>query len=335
MRAMRLARLDGPDALEFADVPVPASDDQLVVEVHAAGVGFPDLLMSRGRYQFRPEPPFVPGVELAGLVHAAPEGSPFRPGDRVAASSPMGAWAEFALATPAVTFSIPAGMTFAQATALVNYQSAYFGLVERGSAKAGETVLIHGAAGGVGSAAVDVAGALGLTSIAVARGEQKLAVARDLGADHCIEAESDWLSEVRRLTDKAGVDLVFDPVGGDRFLDSVRSLASRGRLLVIGFAGGKIPEVKVNRLLLRNSSVVGVAWGEFIRHDPAMPQRIAKELAALWDARKIDPLVGKTFPFEQAADALREVEERRAIGKIVLAVRDEGGPPAARPGPKA
>ena len=321
MRALNLTRLDGPDALELADVPVPSSDGRLVVEVHAAGVGFPDLLMSRGRYQFRPEPPFTPGVELAGIVHAAPEGSSFQPGDRVAASSPLGAWAEFALAAPAVTFSIPADMTFGQGTALVNYQSAYFGLAERGQAKAGETVLIHGAAGGVGSAAVDVAKALGLKSIAVARGEAKLAAARDLGAEHCIDADADWLAEVRKLTD-GGVDLVFDPVGGDRFLDSVRALAGGGRLLVIGFAAGKIPEVKVNRLLLRNSSVVGVAWGEFIRHDPAMPQRVAKELDSMWQARKINPLVGKTFPFERAADALREVEERRAIGKIVLAVRE-------------
>ena len=321
MRAMRLTRLDGPSALELADVPEPSSADHLLVEIHAAGVGFPDLLMSRGRYQFRPEPPFIPGVELAGIVQQAPEGSAFQQGDRVAASAPLGAWAEFALAAPVVTFPIPEGMTYAQATALVNYQSAYFGLVERGSASAGETVLVHGAAGGVGSAAVDVATALGLQVIAVARGEEKLATARGLGAKHCFDAEGDWLSEVKTVTDGAGVDLVFDPVGGDGFLNSVRALGPLGRLLVIGFAGGTIPEVKVNRLLLRNSAVVGVAWGEFIRRDPAMPQRVGKALAALWDAGKINPLVGATFPLEQAADALREIEGRRAIGKIVLLIR--------------
>lgn len=322
MRAMRLTRLDGPSAIELADVPEPASPDHLVVEVHAAGVGFPDLLMSRGRYQFRPEPPFILGVEMAGVVKSAPQGSSFKPGDRVAASSPLGAWADVALAALPVTFSIPDGMSYAQATALVNYQSAYFGLVERGSARAGETVLIHGAAGGVGSAAVDVASALDMQPIAVARGEEKLAIARSLGAMHCFDAEGDWLSGVKEITDGKGVDLVFDPVGGDGFINSVRSLAPLGRLLVIGFAGGTIPEVKVNRLLLKNSSVVGVAWGEFIRHDPEMPQRVAKSLAELWAAGKISPHVGATFPLERAADALRELEERRAIGKVVLAVRE-------------
>ena len=322
MRAIRLTSLDGPDGLELVDVERPQSGEHVVVEVHAAGVGFPDLLMSRGRYQIRPDPPFMPGVELAGVVLEAPDGSGFRPGDRVAASAPLGAWAEVALATPAVTFSIPDSMSFAQSTAMVNYQSAYFGLVERGHAVRGETVLVHGAAGGVGSAAVDVGEALGLRVIAVARGEEKRKLARELGAKYCLDTESDWSAEVKTLTNGAGVDVVFDPVGGEGFLNSVRSLGACGRLLVIGFAGGHIPEVKVNRLLLRNSSVVGVAWGEFIRHDPAMPQRVAAALDDLWEAGTISPVVGATFPLEQAGDALREIEGRRAIGKIVLNVRD-------------
>ena len=322
MRAVRIVRLDGPDGLEVARMPKPAAKDHVVVEVHAAGVGFPDLLMTRGRYQFRPEPPFVPGVEMAGIVHTAPSDSAFQPGDRVAAWTPLGSWAEYAVASPVATFLIPEGMSFTQATSLVNYQSAYFGLMERGSASAGETVLIHGAAGGVGSAAVDVATALGLQVIAVARGEKKLAAARGLGAEHCFDVQGDWLSEVKTVTDGAGVDLVFDPVGGDGFLNSVRVLGPLGRLLVVGFAGGTIPEVKVNRLLLRNSAVVGVAWGEFIRRDPAMPQRVGKALAALWDAGELNPLVGATFPLEQAADALREIEGRRAIGKVVLLIRE-------------
>ena len=322
MRAVQITRLEGPDGLALADLPVPSSPDRLLIEVHAAGVGFPDLLMTRGRYQFRPEPPFVPGIEIAGVVSAAPEGSPFKPGDRVAAWSALGGWAEYALAAPATTFLIPDGMSFAAATSLVNYQSAYFGLVERGGARAGETVLVHGAAGGVGSAAVDVARALGLTVIAVAKGDDKLEVARSLGAAHCFDAESDWLAAVRGITSDRGVDLVFDPVGGERFLDSVRALAVGGRLLVVGFAGGAIPEVKVNRLLLRNTSVVGVAWGEYVRHDPEMPRRVGWRLAELWQAGKIHPLVGPTFPLERAADALREIEGRRAVGKVVLAVRD-------------
>jgi len=322
MRAVQLASLEGPDGLELADLPVPASGDRLLIEVHAAGVGFPDLLMTRGRYQFRPEPPFVPGIEVAGVVSAAPSGTPFQPGDRVAAWSALGGWAEYALAAPATTFAIPDGMSFAAATSLVNYQSAYFGLVERGAARAGETVLVHGAAGGVGSAAVDLARALGLTAIAVAKGDDKLEVARSLGAAHCLDADGDWLAAVRGITADRGVDLVFDPVGGERFLDSVRALSVGGRLLVVGFAGGSIPEVKVNRLLLRNTSVVGVAWGEYVRHDPEMPRRVGWRLAELWQADKIHPLIGPTFPLERAADALREIEGRRAVGKVVLTVRD-------------
>jgi NADPH:quinone reductase len=322
MRAMQLTSLDGPDGLTLADVPEPVNDKMLVVEVHAAGVGFPDLLMTRGRYQFRPEPPFIPGIEMAGIVKTAPEGSGFKPGERVAAWTPLASWAEYAIASPVSTFRIPDGMSYAQATSIVNYQSAYFGLVDRGQARPGETVLIHGAAGGVGSAAVEIAAALGLTSIAVARGEEKLAVARELGATHVLEAESDWLPDVKRLTNDRGVDLVFDPVGGVRFIDSVRALAVGGRLLVVGFAGGTIPEVKVNRLLLKNSSVVGVAWGEGVRHFPDMPQRIGRALAELFEAGKIKPLVGATFPLERAADALREIESRRATGKIALIVRE-------------
>jgi NADPH2:quinone reductase len=321
MRAVRVISLDGPGALEVADIPEPAAGNRVIVEVHAAGVGFPDLLMTRGRYQFRPDPPFVPGIELAGIVHSAPDESPFAPGDRVVAWSPLGAWAEYAIASPLATFHIPDGMSFAQATSLVNYQSAYFGLVERGQAREGESVLIHGAAGGVGSAAVDLARALGLVSFAVARGKDKLDLAKQLGAEHMLEAESDWLPEVRRLTADRGVDLVFDPVGGERFLDSVRALAVGGRLLVIGFAGGAIPEVKVNRLLLKNTSVVGVAWGEYTRVDPEMPQRVGQALAELWDAGKLHPVVGMSYPLERAAEALRDLEERRAVGKLVLSVR--------------
>jgi NADPH2:quinone reductase len=174
----------------------------------------------------------------------------------------------------------------------------------------------------VGSAAIEIAAALGLKSIAVAKGPAKQAVCRELGADHVLEAESDWLPEVRKLTNDRGVELVFDPVGGDKFLDSVRALATGGRLLVVGFAGGTIPEVKVNRLLLRNTSVVGVAWGEAVRHFPEMPQRIGRALSDMFVGGKIKPLVGATYPLERVADALREIEERRATGKIALIVRE-------------
>ncbi len=322
MSALRLKSLDGPAALELVTVPVPTGGpNQVVVEVHAAGVGFPDLLMSRGQYQTRATAPFIPGIEVAGIVRSAPAGSPLKPGDRVAANASLGGWAEVAVASPFVTFPIPDGMSFEQATSMVNYQTAIFAFAERGSLKSGETVLIHGAAGGTGTAAIEVARGYGATVIAVARGDDKLQACRELGAEHCIEATSDWLAEVKRITGDKGVDVVYDPVGGDRFLDSIRAMAPGGRLLIIGFAAGTIPEVKVNRLLLRNTSLIGAAWGEFIRHDPLMPQRCAKEIDRLFAAGKINPVVGTTYALADGTEALREIDERRAIGKIVLRIR--------------
>lgn len=321
MRAIQLRSLTGADGLHIAEVPAPASADHVLIEVHAAGIGFPDLLMTKGQYQFKPTPPFIPGVEAAGVVLSAPASSGINPGDRVIASSMLGAWAEIAIAHPLSTMPIPDGMSFEEATAMVNYQTAYFGLVWRGGIKPGETVLIHGAAGGTGTSAIQVARGLGATVIAIARGEEKLAVARDAGADHCIDADAEWLTEVKSLTANRGVDIVYDPVGGDRFTDSVRALAPLGRVLVIGFAAGTIPEVKVNRLLLRNTSVIGVAWGEFVRVDPTMPRTIAAELAKLHAEGHIRPPIGGVYPMERCGDALRALEDRRATGKLVLTIR--------------
>ncbi len=322
MLALRLKSLDGPDALAVETVPIPvAGPNQILIDVHAAGVGFPDLLMTQGRYQFRPEPPFSPGIEIAGVVRTAPADSALKPGDRVVANAPLGGWAEVAVASPNVAFPIPDGMSFEQATSMVNYQTAVFALLERGAIKEGETVLIQGAAGGTGTSAIEIARAYGATVIAIARGEDKLRVCKDLGAEHAIEATGDWLAEVKTITSNKGVDIVYDPVGGDRFLDSVRAMAVGGRLLVIGFAGGAIPEIKINRLLLRNTSLIGAAWGEWIRHDPAMPRRIGIELDRLFAAGKINPLVGKSFALADGAEALREIAERRAVGKIVLKIR--------------
>jgi NADPH2:quinone reductase len=321
MRAMRVVRLDGPDGLELAEIPTPRDPSDTIVEVHAAGVAFADLLMTRGKYQVRPDPPFVPGSDVAGVVVQAPESSHLRIGDRVAGIAKTGAWAEYAAAAPAI-FKIPDSMAFDAATAMtVNYQTSYFALITRGGLRSGETVLVHGAAGGVGSAAVQIARAAGATVIAVAHGEEKMSIARESGADHAIESEGDWLNEVRTLTGGRGVDLVYDPVGGDRFTDSLRALAPGGRLLVVGFAGGEIPTVKVNRLLLNNTSVIGVAWPEYARVDPDMPRDVAAGLAKMWDAGSIKPVVGSRYPLERAADALREIESRRATGKVVLILR--------------
>jgi NADPH2:quinone reductase len=321
MRALQLRTLTGGDGLAIAEVPAPASDTHVIIEVHAAGIGFPDLLMTKGQYQFKPNPPFIPGVEAAGIVLTAPASSGVRAGDRVIASSMLGAWAEIAIAHPLSTMPIPDGMSYEEATAMVNYQTAYFGLVWRGGIKAGETVLVHGAAGGTGTSAIQVARGLGATVIAIARGEEKMAVARDAGAHHCIDADGEWLAAAKAITEDRGVDIVYDPVGGDRFTDSVRSVAPLGRVLVIGFAAGTIPEVKVNRLLLRNTAVIGVAWGEYVRVDPTMPRAIAASLATLYAEGQIRPPIGGVYPMERAGEALRALEERRATGKLVLKVR--------------
>jgi NADPH2:quinone reductase len=324
MRALRLTALTGPDALELRDdVAEPRDANDVIIDVQAAGVAFADLLSTQGRYQLKQEPPFTPGAEVAGIVRSAPAGSPFKAGDRVAAMAKSGAWAEVAAASPVTTFPIAERMSFEEATALpVNYQTSYFGLMVRGQLQRGETVLVHGAAGGVGTAAVQIARGAGATVIAVAQGDEKRRIAADAGAHHTIDADADWLAETRALTGGRGVDVLYDPVGGDRFTDSVRALAPAGRLLVIGFAGGEIPTVKVNRLLLRNTSVVGVAWPEYVRVDPAMPQTVAAGLARMYDDGFITPLVSKRYPLAQGADALRDLEARRATGKIVLLVRE-------------
>ncbi len=231
MRAVVLRALTGADGVEVGEMPAPGggpgSGDNVIIEVHAAGVGFPDLLMTKGQYQIKPQPPFVPGVEAAGVVLSAPESSGYKAGDRVTASSNLGAWAEIASARPLSTLPVPDGMSFAEATAMVNYQTAYFAYAWRGGVKAGETVLIHGAAGGTGTAAVQVAKGMGCNVIAIAQGQQKLDVARACGADHCIDADGEWLAQVKEIAPK-GIDVVYDPVGGDRFTDSVRVAGAAG-----------------------------------------------------------------------------------------------------------
>jgi NADPH2:quinone reductase len=319
MRAMVLQSLEGPDALSPAEVPEPNAPDRVVIEVRAAGVSFADALVLRGKYQLRLSPPFVPGTEVAGVVRSAPPGSGFRPGDRVAAFVRWGAWAGLAAAEPFYTFPIPRELPFPEAAALpLNYRTSYFALLWRGGLRAGETVLVHGAGGGGGSAAVQIAVASGARVLATAAGEAKQALARSAGADTVLDPGSAWLGAVRDATGGRGVDVVFDPVGGAHFDDSVRSLAPGGRLLVVGFAGGAIPTVAVNRLLLRNASVAGVAFPEFAAHDPTMPRRVAERVLALLAQGRLRPVIGGRYPLERAGEAVRALEARTAVGKLVL-----------------
>jgi len=323
MQALQVTALDGPDALALVEIPEPpAADGMVLIDVHAAGAGFVDVLMTRGEYQIRPEPPYVPGIEMAGIVREAPAGSSLQPGDRVAASALGGAFAEVALAPELLTFALPAGMSFAQGAALVvNYQTAHLGLIRRGRTQPGETVLVHGASGGVGTAAIQVARALGARTIAVATGEAKLAVARSAGADEALDAAGDWVTGVRELTGGRGADVVVDPVGGDRFDESLRCMAPEGRLLVVGFAAGRIPELKVNRLLLRHLDVVGVNWGGFIPIDPSIVATATADLNRWFGDGLIDPVIGGRYPLADGAQALRDLDTRTATGKPVIVVR--------------
>ncbi|HEX8441897.1 NADPH:quinone oxidoreductase family protein [Archangium sp.] len=324
MRAVQLERLEGPEGLKLVDMPEPDAGDQVLIDVVAAGVSFPDLLLSKGQYQMKPPMPFVPGVEVAGVVRSAPAGAAVKAGDRVMAFTMFGGWAEVVAAPPNMTFRVPEGWSFeAAAGTVMNYHTAHFALHRRGRLEAGETVLVHGAAGGVGTATIQVARGAGARVLAVVSSEEKAEVARSAGADLALLSTGDWVSQVKEKTQGRGVDVVMDPVGGDIFDLSLKCLAPEGRLLVVGFAGGRIPEVKTNRLLLKNIDVVGVAWGAFIMQEPQLTTEIAQGLTALADKGFVEPLVGSVFPLEQAAQALRELDSRKATGKVVLRVRPE------------
>jgi NADPH:quinone reductase len=328
MRAVQIVDLSGPEsALRVVDLPEPEPSHMLtpgsgvVVEVHAAGVSFPELLQTRGQYQLQPDLPFVPGGEAGGVVTSAPEATPVRPGDRVAAFPFLGAWAETAVAPEFAVFKLPDELDFAQGAALIlNYHTAYFCLKLRGRLTDGETVLVHGAAGGVGTAALQVAKGLGARTIGVVSSAEKASVATAAGADEVVRSDGPWKDEAKELSG-GGVDVVFDPVGGDRFTDSIRSLREGGRVVVVGFAGGAIPQVKVNRLLLSNTEVVGAGWGAFVVGKPDVWHEMGAAVNGMIDAGQIRPVVGAHFPLEQAGKALKLLDDRAALGKVVLDVR--------------
>jgi NADPH2:quinone reductase len=322
MRAARVTRLDGPDAIEVTEVDEPAGDG-VVVDVHAAGVAFPDALLTRGLYQYRPDPPFVLGAEIAGVVRSAPEDADVRPGDRVVGLTMLtGGMAEVAVLSPDRAFKLPDNVSFeAGAGLLFNDLTMYFALNVRGRLQEGETVLVHGAAGGIGTSALRIAPVLGASrTIAVVSTEQKGRIATAAGATDVVLAEG-FKDTVKELTNGRGVDVVVDPVGGDRFTDSLRSLAPAGRLLVIGFTGGEIPTVKVNRLLLNNIDVVGVGWGAWAGTHPGALTEQWTDLAKLLTSSRLPPPEPDVYPLDEAAAAVASLENRTAKGKVVLRVR--------------
>ncbi|GBG36638.1 NADPH:quinone oxidoreductase family protein [Mycobacterium montefiorense] len=322
MRAARVTRLDGPDAIEVGEVDEPTSDG-IVVEVHAAGAAFPDALLTRGLYQYRPDPPFVLGAEIAGVVRSAPDNSDFRPDDRVVGLTMLtGGMAEVAVLSPGRAFKLPDNVSFeAGAGLLFNDLTMYFALTVRGRLQQGETVLVHGAAGGIGTSTLRLAPALGASrTIAVVSSEEKAQVATAAGATDVVLADG-FKDAVKELTGGRGVDMVVDPVGGDRFTDSLRSLVPGGRLLVIGFTGGEIPTVKVNRLLLNNIDVVGVGWGAWTATHPNALDEQWAGLERLLRSGQLAAPQPQVFPLDQAAAAVASMENRTAKGKVVLRVR--------------
>src|SRR5687767_13486980 len=323
MRAVQVTSPTGPADVVVRDVPEPrpASHDVLV-EVHSVGVSFPDLLLSRGEYQMKPEPPFNLGVDFAGVV-LDPGSSDFTTGQRVAGVAGWGNAAELVASPKTWTFPLPDSLSFDEGAALpMNYLTAQFALKDRGGIAEGDTVLVHGAAGGVGTATIQVAKGLGARTIAVVSTEEKAELARRAGADETVMVDG-FKDAVLGLTDGEGVDIVLDVVGGDVFTDSLRTLAPQGRLLVVGFAGGgAIPEVRVNRLLLNNVDVRGVGWGAYAMVRPGYMHEQWDALLPLIESGAIEPPIGATYDLEDFGRALSDMDQRRTLGKSVVRIRD-------------
>ena len=318
MKALVAQELSGPSGLAYADVEDITGGDAVVVDVGAAGVCFPDLLMLRGEYQLKMEPPFVPGLEVAGTVRSAPQGSGFVAGQRVSGFSLLGAWADRVALPVQSVVPTHADLDDGSAVCLLgNYYTMYFALQRRGALVAGETVLVLGSGGGVGTAAVQVAKALGAKVIAMVHRPSAVEFVESLGADVVLPLTEGWLDTVKKETGGRGVDVVVDPVGGQAFDVAVRVLATEGRLLVIGFAAGGIPTVKVNRLLLRNVSVVGVGWGEFVNRNPGAQAEVGASLSTLVDAG-LRPPAPVRFPLSEGAAALQSLADGGINGKLVL-----------------
>ena len=324
MRAIQITRLDGPEAVELNEVPEPvAGPDSVIIDVHAAGVAYPDALLTRGRYQYTPTLPFTPGGEVAGVVRSAPDGTGLTAGDRVLGLSMIvDGMAETIALPPEQVFALPDNISFeAGAGTLFNDLTVLFALRTRGRLMPEETVLVHGAAGGIGTSALRLARALGAgRTIAVVSGADKIDAATAAGADEVVLADG-FRAAVTELTGGRGVDIVVDPVGGDRFTDSLRSLAPAGRLLVIGFTGGEIPTVRVNRLLLNNIDVVGVGWGAWALSHPGYLAEAWDQLSALLTSGAVTAPDPQVFELARAGEAIAALENRAARGKIVLKVR--------------
>jgi NADPH2:quinone reductase len=322
VRALLCTQYGPPDLLELRELPSrEPGDGEVVVSVKAASLNFPDVLIIQNKYQFKPPLPFSPGSELAGVVKAVGAGvRGFEPGDHVMAFTTYGAFAEEVTVEAGRLLPMPPRMDFATASSLIlTYGTMIHGLADRGAVQPGETVLVLGASGGIGLASIEIAKALGARVIACAGSAEKLAECVAHGADETINyATEDLRARIKTLTSSRGVDVVVDPVGGPYTEPALRSLAWRGRLLVVGFAAGEIPKIPLNLTLLKGCAIVGVFWGEFLRREPERFRGTVAQLGAWWADGKIRPHVSASFPLDRAKDALNLMTERKVVGKVVI-----------------
>ncbi|MGE4218192.1 MAG: NADPH:quinone oxidoreductase family protein [Alphaproteobacteria bacterium] len=321
MKAVTVAEFGPPESLRWAEMPAPQpGPGQVAIRVRAAGLNFADTLMVAGKYQVKPDLPFVPGMEAAGEVIACGAGvTRFRPGDRVMAVCDSGAFAEQAVAHESAVYAIPEAMDFATAATFpIVYGTAHLALGARGRLKPGETLLVHGAAGGVGLAAVEIGKRMGATVIATAGSAEKLALARAHGADHVIDYTAGPFIDA--VKDIGLADAVFDPVGGDVFDQSLRCVNWEARILVIGFAAGRIPQAPANILLVKNVDVVGVFWGAYRRRAPQQVRDGIEELLGWWREGALKPHVSMTFPAQRTAEAMAALLGRATTGKVAIAL---------------
>ena len=332
MRALLSTTMGGPDMLTLGDLPDPvAAPGQLVIDVHACAINFPDTLIIEDRYQFKPDRPFAPGGEVAGVVSAVGEGvSGFAVGDRVIAACGHGGLAEQVAVMAANAYHLPASRSFADGSALLmTYGTSIHALADRGRLKAGETLLVLGAAGGVGLAAVELGKAMGARVVGAVSSEEKAALVREAGADDCIvyphqpfdkEASKALAEAFKAAVGPKGADVIYDAVGGDYAEPALRSIAWEGRYLVVGFPAG-IPRLPLNLTLLKSCDVCGVFWGAFAAREPEANRAHIAGLFTLWEEGKIAPRVTATYPLERAGEAIAALGDRKAAGKLVVAVR--------------
>src|SRR6267378_1220174 len=324
MKAWQVSEWCEPEQMRLADVPVPdPQSGEVRIRNHAAALNFFDILQIQGKYQTKPLLPFTPGAEVAGVVDAiGPDVDQLAVGDRVMGSGGLGGFAEYTVTPAARTFRIPESLDFAAAAAMqIVYLTSYLALKVRAAVKAQEWLLVHAAAGGVGSAAMQLGKAFGARVIATAGSADKVDFCLTQGADYALNyREASWVEQVKEITSGHGADVIYDPVGGDVFDLSTKCIAAEGRLLVIGFAGGRIPSIAANRILLKNMSVVGCYWGGYLEHHPEFLAQAQADLFALYEAGQIKPVVSQVYPLADAVTALRALAERKTHGKVILTI---------------